>query len=410
MGSAASDATTGRAEAAPARVPRIAGRIPSLDGLRALSIGLVVLGHVMGTRGFTAPAELGHWQLGNFGVRVFFVISGFLITSLLLEETDRTGRISLGQFYLRRVFRIFPAFYALLAVLFVLEQVGWIELRPGDLLAGATYLTNYHHDRSWYAGHLWSLSVEEQFYLVWPAILVFAGTRRGLRLAVVVLLVAPVLRIALGFVPSLRAGIGETFPTVADALATGCLLAGIRPWLSRSQRFTRFLASPAFWLVPLAVAAAARNPSAKLDWLVGQTVMNVGIAVVIDRTIRIPGDWLGRLLNARPLVVIGTLSYSLYLWQQLFLNRHGSADVQRFPVNLVLVAVAAALSYYLVERPCLQLRVRLERWRRARQLQITPAELQKPVIPDGVAPPAAPAAWTAEQPERPTDPGEQRFN
>jgi peptidoglycan/LPS O-acetylase OafA/YrhL len=132
--------------------------------------------------------------------------------------------------------------------------------------------------------------------------------------------------------------------------------------------------------------------------------------VVIDRTIRIPGDWLGRLLNARPLVVIGTLSYSLYLWQQLFLNRHGSADVQQFPVNLVLVAVAAALSYYLVERPCLQLRVRLERWLRARQLQITPAELERPVIPDGVAPPAAPAAWPAEQAERAADPGEQRFN
>jgi len=364
------------AEPVPLRVPRIDGRIPSLDGLRALSIGLVLVAHLTGTRGFPSVAELGHWQLGNLGVRVFFVISGFLITSLLLEESDRTGAISLGQFYVRRIFRIFPAFYMFLVVLFALDATHVIALQPGDLLAGATYTTNYHHERSWYAGHLWSLSVEEQFYLVWPAILVFAGTRTGLRLAVVVVLLAPALRIAMGFVPSLRVGIGETFPTVADALATGCVLAGIRPWLARSARWGRFLASWAFWLVPLAVALSARNPSAKLDWLVGQTVMNVGVALIIERTIRTPGDVLGRLLNARPLVFIGTLSYSLYLWQQLFLNRHGSADLQRFPINVILVAVAALVSFYLVERPFLRLRVRLERWlraRRARPLQVSTA-------------------------------------
>jgi len=188
-----------------------------------------------------------------------------------------------------------------------------------------------------------------------------------MRVAVVVVLLAPALRIAMAGSPSLRAGIGETFPTVADALATGCVLAGIRPWLARSARWAQFFASPAFWLAPIAVALAARNPSAKLDWLVGQTVMNVGLALIVEKTIRTPGDWLGRVLNARPLVVIGTLSYSLYLWQQLFLNRHGSADAQRFPINLVGVAAAALASFYLVERPFLRLRVRLERWSRSRR-------------------------------------------
>src|SRR5205814_4799975 len=80
----------------PARVPRVHGRIPSLDGLRALSIALVMFAHLNDTRGFGSSPELEHWQLGNLGVRVFFVISGFLITTLLLEESDRTGTISLG--------------------------------------------------------------------------------------------------------------------------------------------------------------------------------------------------------------------------------------------------------------------------------------------------------------------------
>jgi len=343
------------------RVPRVDGRIPSLDGLRALSIGLVLLAHLMGTRNFVVIPELGRWQLGNLGVRIFFVISGFLITTLLFEEVDRTGKISLGQFYRRRFFRIFPAFYGFCAVLFVLQGMQIITLRPGDLAAAVTYTMNYHHDRSWYAGHIWSLSVEEQFYLLWPAILVFAGMRGGLRVAVLAVLVAPALRFAMGFCPSLRPGIGETFPSIADALATGCVLAGLRPWLARVPRWHRFLRSPLFWLTPLAVAAFARNPSAKLDWLVGETVMNVGIAVIIEKTIRMPNDLLGRALNTRPLVFIGTLSYSLYLWQQVFLNRRGSSDVQSFPLNLILVGLVALASYYLVERPFLRVRVRLER-------------------------------------------------
>jgi len=86
--------------------------------------------------------------------------------------------------------------------------------------------------------------------------------------------------------------------------------------------------------------------------------------VIIDRAIRVPGDRLGRALNARPLVFIGTLSYSLYLWQQVFLNRRGSSDLQSFPVNLFLVGLVALASYYLVERPFLRMRVRLERWLR----------------------------------------------
>jgi peptidoglycan/LPS O-acetylase OafA/YrhL len=349
------------------RVPRVDGRIPSLDGLRAVSIALVVLAHLNGTRYFPTLPELGNWQLGNLGVRVFFVISGFLITTLLLEESDRTGTVSLFHFYLRRFFRIFPAFYALCAVLFVLEQARVIELRPGDLFAAVTYTVNYHHDRAWYTGHIWSLSVEEQFYLIWPAILVIAGMRRGLGIAAAVVLAVPFLRIIMGLWPALRPGIGETFPSVADALATGCVLAGVYPLLARSERWRRFLEAPWFWLVPAAVAICARNPWARLDWLVGQTVMNVGIAVIIARALHAPDVGLGRVLNARPLVAIGVLSYSLYLWQQVFLNRRGEAIVQSFPLNLVLVALVAVASYHVIELPCLRLRVRIERWLLARR-------------------------------------------
>ena len=203
--------------------------------------------------------------------------------------------------------------------------------------------------------------MEEQFYLLWPALLLWAGVRRSLKVAMLAVLVAPSLRLAMGFWPELRPGIGETFPSVADALATGCVLAGLRPWLARSERWQRLLRSRLFWLAPLAVALAARNPSAKLDWLIGQTLMNVGIAVIIERAICSHGELLGRLLNSRPLVFIGTMSYSLYLWQQLFLFRRGTSELQSFPLNLVLAVLAALASYYLVEKPFLRLRAWFER-------------------------------------------------
>ena len=103
----------------------------------------------------------------NFGVRVFFIISGFLITSLLLKEMAKTGRISLRDFYMRCVLRIFPAFYTFLLVVFALSVAAIIQLRPRDLLFALTYLMNFHFDHSWQVGHLWSLAVEEG--LIWSA-------------------------------------------------------------------------------------------------------------------------------------------------------------------------------------------------------------------------------------------------
>ena len=139
-------------------------RIPSLDGLRAISITLVLVAHLAGTRNFPLSEATGNfWGLGEFGVRVFFVISGFLITGLLMQELAQEGRIRLGRFYLRRTLRIFPPYYTLLAALGLASVFGAVTLAPHDLLHGATYTSNYYLGRSWFLGHSWSLSVEEQF-------------------------------------------------------------------------------------------------------------------------------------------------------------------------------------------------------------------------------------------------------
>jgi peptidoglycan/LPS O-acetylase OafA/YrhL len=317
------------------------------------------------TRGFPVTTP---WvtNLAELGVRIFFVISGYLITSLLFADRARIdrGRLAPGealkQFYVRRAYRIFPAAYAFLLVMAVLDRTGVIHLLRNDLLCAATYTSNFHQPRAWWLGHLWSLSVEEQFYMLWPAVVLFAGVKRATWVAVAAVLFAPAARL---FVwdqwPDLRLHVGEAFPTIFDAIAAGCVLAAMRERLTANQRYLRFSNSWAFAAVPAAVLGAALlSDRPRIDLVAGQAVQNLGIALIVERCIRrADGRW-GRLLNSRPLVFVGTLSYSFYLWQQPFINRHTKGLFQTFPISVGLAALAALASFYLVEQPFLRLRAR----------------------------------------------------
>ena len=352
-----------------------AARIPSLDGLRAVCILLVVIAHAHGTAGFPLvthplPLQMLLHGMGEFGVRVFFVISGYLITSLLLHEESKTGTVSLRGFYVRRIYRIFPAFYCFIAVVAVLAGTGVIVLHRRDLLYAVTFLMNYHPDHAWWVGHLWSLSVEEQFYLLWPSVLLLFGSRRALRVAGATLLLAPVVRVTLWKIwPGSLAGMPEYFPTTCDSIATGCVLSGARSWLDASPRYLRALRSPAgALLLPLAlvVSLGSRYPSFNLP--LGTSLANVLTVLHLDRVVRFPQTPDGRLLNTAPLRFIGGLSYSIYLWQQLFLDRYATSPLPSLPLNLGLVAVASLLSYYGIEQTFLRLRTR-----RARSASLTGA-------------------------------------
>ncbi|MEZ4400095.1 MAG: acyltransferase [Kofleriaceae bacterium] len=342
-------------------------RIPSLDGLRALSILLVLLSHLLGTHNFpVGPRALG--TVGDFGytgVKVFFVISGYLITTLLLREFAKTGTISLRGFFRRRVWRIFPAFYVFIGAVLIAAAIGVVSIRTDDLLSAVTYTMNYHYDRSWKIGHLWSLSIEEQFYLVWPLLLLAASPRRVVPVSVAMIGLALVARGVAWFGFHSDNLVEEAFPCVMDAIAVGCLMAGLAPRLDASARYQRFLRSPGFWLVPLVVPLTQLPFHPALDYTVSTTASNLAIAVVIDRVVRIPDDPVGRLLNWRVLAWLGTLSYSLYLWQEPFLNHLGRSWFQRFPQNLVAALACALASFYLVEQPVLRWRARREAARAA---------------------------------------------
>jgi peptidoglycan/LPS O-acetylase OafA/YrhL len=340
--------------------------VPSLDGLRALSITLVTLSHLLGTTGFPlgADALLAVGDLGYLGVRIFFVISGYLITNLLIAEHAKTGGISLRGFYVRRAYRILPAAYAMVASIALAAWVGAIAVDGYDILSAVTYTTNYHYDRSWELGHLWSLSVEEQFYLLWPVLLVIFGRRAIVPLAAAMLILAPIFRaLAWHYLERGDDVMEQAYPCVMDSIAAGCLIAGARPMLDRSRAYKWFTAGPGFVAV-LAAIVLAQLPThyVMLDSVIDVSVSNVALAIMIDRFVRYPNGPAGKVLNWRPVMFVGTLSYSLYLWQEPFLNHHVHRSTTEWPVNVVLAIACALGSYYLVEKPFLALRDR----RRAR--------------------------------------------
>lgn len=333
-------------------------RIPSLDGLRAVSIGLVLFAHLSGTRYFPLVAD--SLNLGNFGVRVFFIVSGFLITGILLREIDQTGGISLRRFYYRRTLRIFPPYYFFLLVLGIFSLFGIVSVTLPEWLSAVLYVSNFAPIQSWELGHTWSLAVEEQFYLLMPAILLI-GKRKALIILCGVVVFSPFIRLAtfMAFPDPNTRWVAMGFQANADSLATGCLMAFGYKYLAERADFKRFIRSNLICIFPiiaLLLNTLADRP--RVYFFACVSIINFCLGMFILWAVENSTSCVGRIFNTRPLLYIGTLSYSIYLWQQLFLNRESESSF--FPLNLSAVVVFALISYYFVERPALAFRHRME--------------------------------------------------
>lgn len=330
-------------------------RLPSLDGLRAVAITLVILQHL--SSGHTIPLldYLWRFQFGDLGVRIFFVISGFLITSLLRKEYAAYGRISLSKFYLRRAFRIFPAYYLFLGVIALASVVGLQNLTVEEFFAPSVYLANYLPTPRVLA-HTWSLAVEEQFYLFWPCLIVLFGWRKASAFAVLLCLCAPVLRTFATVTAETPATLWTRFEYVGDAIAWGCLYSLAFERL-KTQRIAPNLAASTGALaatILLVLATAHRWP---LFWnSIGLVLTNFLVVVVLHCALTAPDTAQHRLLNQKAVVWVGTISYSLYLWQQAFAYGGFKLDA---PQNLVAIFLCAIASYYFVERPFIRLKSRV---------------------------------------------------
>jgi peptidoglycan/LPS O-acetylase OafA/YrhL len=342
--------------------------IPTLDGWRALAAIGVILDH--GAPDFFAshPRLMHVGAHGEIGVEVFFAISGFLICGLLLEEFARTGGISLRAFYIRRCFRILPPYYAALAGICAASLFAGLHINYSDLPSCLLFYRNYlplgiDERGGFYTAHFWSLAVEEHFYLLWPALLIAVKPKHAAKVAF------PLAMLVFGWREvQLHAGL---FPgifvvpnaltctdTRIDALLWGCLAAIYFPAIRRT--FER-VDLPQLWLPILAILLVAEQMRAPclILW------RSILLPLLLLSTVIQPTSLLGRVLEWQPLRWIGTLSYSLYLWQELFLTPESMEahsafrNLQHWPWNVLAILTCAILSRYLLEIPMNRLGHRL---------------------------------------------------
>jgi len=339
--------------------PQTIGYVPALDGLRAVAVLLVLAAHL------GIPNMTG----GVIGVDLFFVLSGFLITALLLQERERNGEVHYPAFYLRRALRLFPALAILLPVVAVAAHLSpGVDKATADLTTGgipwvALYAANWARATGTQLGlfgHTWSLAIEEQFYLLWPtALFLLVRKRADYSRAVVLALAVAALVAAHRALEWLQgAGIDRVANGTdmrADALLIGCatalaLHAGFR------LRAPVFLVLVAFAVIGWVVVTQT-NLSPFL-YLGGLTLVAVCAAVIIVALLERP---LG--LSAKPFVWVGRISYGLYLWHFpiIFLVPLGWPPPARVVVAMTLTFAAAATSWFLVERRFLRLKPRWQR-------------------------------------------------
>lgn len=334
--------------------------IPYLDGLRGISVLWVVLGHA--AKGYPLPEAI-RYLFGNavLGVQVFFVISGYLITTLLVREREKTGTINRKAFYLRRIARIFPAFYTYIAVIAVLAVLGIARVNLPQILSAASFTWNYNDAYlPSYAGtdtrvlsHFWTLSLEEQYYIVWPTVMLVFGL--AMRKWIVWLLVlAPFLRIATyALFPSLRGSINAMFHTGYDPILAGSLTAilmhqGLPQWLQNlvQKRWTPFaLIGGLLVLEPL----LNRVPA---SFVIEYTLVGIFVSLLLVWLLTGPKTVVQRALENKVLVWFGLISYSLYLWHVPFLRLNANGHYFFSPFIAVPLGILAAyVSYTFVEQP-----------------------------------------------------------
>lgn len=343
----------------PTKIAVGARYLAGLDGIRAFAVLFVLFFHV----------HPGEFPGGYTGVDIFFVLSGFLITGILVREWDRAGRVAFGRFYVRRALRLLPALLALA----VLLCLAYAVVLPADersdsilaVLAAVAYVTSPLAASGVDLGsmlHAWSLSVEEYFYLVWPLLLVvllrWVGRRRAVIAVAAVSAIAIAYRLAAGFSDWSLERIYYAADTRAEQLLIGCLLAVVM--IDRT-----FV--PPMWVTMLGAAALCifvvvpADTTASLYRHGGSTILALITATVIAGVVTHPMSRFGRFLSLRPLTWLGKRSYGVYLWHLPIIALVGRAlpeSVPTLPIVLVTTLVVAAFSFRYVEEPFLRMKGR----------------------------------------------------
>ena len=364
-----------------AEIPRdLPAHVPALDGIRGIAVLIVVASHLpvlLSYQVVTPWNNVNRLLSGGFlGVDIFFVLSGFLITSLLLMERSNQARISLPKFYARRGLRLLPALCLLLAVDFMISifEKSSLSGQWNETWTSLLYLNNWYHVWPWLRhgslnfesnlGHLWSLAVEEQFYLLWPITLIFLLKLRKTKVlspVIIVLLIAAIVlrRIALWHADVFWMVILIRTDARLDSLFIGALLALFYRYVVVNKTVLKLFAYAA---LPLFIVIAYQGPNSSFFYTSGFTLVAVVVFVMILASVE--QTWsVCRVLEQSWLRFIGRISYGIYLWHFVvftFLSKHFFVGprIFRIVLGLSITLAITMTSWYLVEQPALRLKNR----------------------------------------------------
>jgi peptidoglycan/LPS O-acetylase OafA/YrhL len=352
-------------------------RFGSLDGIRCICIVAVIWHHCPGLSGIFGTAS----TRGFLGVDMFFVLSGFLITTLLIRERERFGRISLRAFWARRCLRIFPIYYAMLFALSAVYLLKGDDPDSGKFFAAlpwnALYLSNWTHENGPNLAPLWSLATEEQFYLIWPLVEAFARkwVRRALLGLLVVLNVLFAMRIGFGLLPENIAdylaglNIGQTtfLPILLGVLLAHAANNPASFRLLNSACGHRF--SSIVWFGILAVLVSTGPQDIQGIW---RSAIQVAMTLVIASCVLRASHVLSGPLDLRPVRLIGEVSYGMYLFHMWvidlvrrvegrFAEDGGLSPIMFFLIVTALTFAISFASFRLFEQPILRFKKRFDR-------------------------------------------------
>lgn len=333
-------------------------KYPSLNGLRGISILMVVFDHFN---------DLYNWHfknmayLGALGVNVFFVISGFLITTLCIKEKVLTGTISLKNFYIRRVFRILPVAYLYIVVIAIVNFAFHLHMSVMSFIAAVFFLANISYFRKtqfdWNLAHYWSLSVEEQFYILFP---IFIKRRFGffVCIALAIPFAIPFISYLQTVIPILNFGLLSSairYLNKFQGIAIGCLFS-----ILMFKGYLKFgkLNLAVTLISILMIVYIGYDSTENLRASFFNLIVSIFTGFIVVNNIAYNNNTIYKFLNIKLLSWIGILSYSIYIWQQMFLSNDSRFPLDRYPLNLLFVIVIPILSYYCYEQYFLKLKVK----------------------------------------------------
>ena len=325
----------------------------AFDGLRAIAVSMVWMYHL----------DARHFYNGVRGFDIFFVLSGYLITGVLAQEYAVRGRFNLISFYARRFLRLSPALWLLLGV-----SLLWYGLEPrirpgtlGAVLASAGYFMNYNRLFGWmgssFLGHTWSLSIEEQFYLLWPLVLLLSPHRRWLLIAITLLVLSTVWRTWLAFTDNSFEWIYNSLECRVDLLLLGSVLSLSSAWLRRSATPLINYGWPAAAIgLLLIILGPKENTPLTMSLAISRVGVLTGILIIA-----IEAQVLRGVLISRPLVSLGRISYGVYLWHYplIFVLTFYGLSGYWLLLDIPLTLAVSATSFHYLERPLLKIKERL---------------------------------------------------